>query len=260
MQKKMLIANTLRSLAATSPKVEVSGQSRCQSQRQWKHAARTDTHTHMHSRASWIRSSWLVFVLTSQMCVGVIIVWLRRTHCPCLWLCCCLFFLFLCCPVRCESKRVAIIVASQAVISPCPCRICRRCFSPTVSWLAVCSMKLVTSIFVVDVVVVIGRLDCAGARPNHLLLPSSSSPCCSTPLCGLPACPLALLPSCLRPVPMHSACGRTVYEQLLGTWHSTAQQKAHASPWNGRHAVASLSSARSAVCCPILSPLSSAPV
>lgn len=46
MLKKMLIANTLRSLAATSPKVEVSGQSRCQSQRQWKHAARTDTHTH----------------------------------------------------------------------------------------------------------------------------------------------------------------------------------------------------------------------
>lgn len=135
-----------------------------------------------------------------------------------LLLCCCLFFLFLCCPVRCESKRVAIIVASQAVISPCPCRICRRrSVSPTVSWLAVCSMKLVTSIFVVDVVVVIGLRDCAGARPNHLLLPSSSSPCCSTPPCGLPARPLALLPSCLRPVPMHSACGRTVYEQLLGT-------------------------------------------
>lgn len=106
-----------------------------------------------------------------------------------LLLCCRLFFLFLCCPVRCESKRVAIIVASQAVISPCPCRICRRrSVSPTVSWLAVCSMKLVTSIFVVDVVVVIGLRDCAGARPNHLLLPSSSSPCCSTPLCGLPSC------------------------------------------------------------------------
>lgn len=95
-------------------------------------------------------------------------------------------------PLR--EQRVAIIVASQAVISPCPCRICRRCFSPTVSWLAVCSMKLVTSIFVVDVVVVIGRIDCAGARPNHLLLPSSS-PCCSTPLCGLPACPPAVVPA-----------------------------------------------------------------
>lgn len=79
-------------------------------------------------------------------------------------------------------------------------------------------MKLVTSIFVVDVVVVFGCLDCAGARPNHLLLPSSS-PCCSTPLRGLTAC----LPSCLGPEPMHSACGRTVYEQLLGTWHSTAE-------------------------------------
>lgn len=38
----------LRSLLATSPKVEVSGQSRCQSQRQWKHAARANTHTHTY--------------------------------------------------------------------------------------------------------------------------------------------------------------------------------------------------------------------
>lgn len=185
-------------------------------------------------------------------------MWLRRTHCPCP-LCCRLFFLFLCCPVRCESKRVAIIVASQAVISPCPCRICRRrSVSPTVSWLAVCSMKLVTSIFVVDVVVVIGLRDCAGARPNHLLLPSSSSPCCSTPLCGLPSCRRAC--ALCQCIPLVVGQFTSSYWAHDTAQHSTTQQKAHASPWNGRHAVASLSSARSAVCCPILSPLSSAPV
>lgn len=59
---------------------------------------RAHIHTHMQTR----RTSW-PFVLTSQICVGVIIVRLRRTHS---------LFLFLCCPLtsrECSSSSSSLL-------------------------------------------------------------------------------------------------------------------------------------------------------
>lgn len=251
---KMLIAYPFAGSASDEPKswsewpVKVSKPKTMESRAHTVSHTHTDSYTHTHlcvgaaNRASCLCS----VVLRARAYVTNMRRRHRRVaaaHPPLLPR---TLYLFPCCPIRCESTRVAIVVASQAVISPClwmsttlfPNRIVGRVGS-------VCSMKLVTSIFVVDVVVVVVVVACHRRhRPHTAPAPGRIICCCRRPLPVAPLRSVACLPAWAL-----SQCIPLVVGQFTSSnWAGTAGHgRAHAIPGTG-----DMLSSRSADCCPIL--------